>query len=265
MSHKYRLATATRMNMTDKGGAEIRRIWGDLDVVDAKSDLRVFISQEDIEKATRKDPAACVFAQACLRTFGAKKVLFFRTVAYIELPDENGKRHVERFIMNESMRDLLNKWDRGESVIPDGGFLLRAPSLSSTLSSELRRRRDRAAREHQRSLEGFRVETQKARPEVPLVKAKEETSKSKKATAPAPDKRDKAALSPKTVVPPAPASKGIGQGKGRYRDDPILIDAHADPVRNGAGSVHFTRAGLRVARTAGMPIDVRPEQGGPAS
>jgi hypothetical protein len=118
----------TRAKGKDRAAREIERLWGDLEVVDAKKDLRIFIRPEDVKKATRKDPGACVFAQACRRCFGATKVLIFRSVAYVELPDEGGARKVERFVLHPCMRDLVESFDRGKGVIPDRGFLLKAPS-----------------------------------------------------------------------------------------------------------------------------------------
>ena len=118
----------TRGNANDAAGQEIRRLWGDAEIHDAKKDLRVFIAPEDVAGASRKDPAYCVFAQACRRTFHATKVLFFRSVAYVELPDSKGKRHVERFVMGEGMRPLIESFDRGKGVIPEGGFVLKAPT-----------------------------------------------------------------------------------------------------------------------------------------
>jgi hypothetical protein len=265
MPHIRTFTCGMRHETKDKAATEIRRVWGDLDVVDAKSDLRVFILPEDVAKATPKDPAACVFAQACRRTFGAKKVLFFRTVAYVELPDDHGKRRVERFIMNSSMRDLIDRWDRGKDIIPDGGFLLRAPSRANTFDAERVRKQQEKARAHQRSLDGYRMETKKPEPASPIAKAEPAStlSDNKKIAKPGTVEKHKAAISPKPEALPVPVA--VTKGKGRYRDEPLLIDTNADPVRNGGGSVHFTRAGLRVARTAGIPIDVRPEQGGSAS
>jgi hypothetical protein len=183
-----KLSGQKRRQMGDAAGKEIRRRWGDMDVVDAKSDLRVFITPEDVAGATRKDPAYCVFARACRRTFHAAKVLFFRGVAYVELPDSSGRKKVERFRMGEKMRDLIAAFDRGETVIPEAGFLLRAPSRSKSLESERRR---------------------------------------------ATDKRERIQRSDRKVI----RGSGIGQGKGKYRDDPIFVDID---VRSGIGAVHFT-------------------------
>jgi hypothetical protein len=111
----------------------IERLWGGLPVVDGDHDLRVFITQDDLDNAVRKDPGACVFAAACKRIFGSSKVLFFKSVAYVDLPDENGNHRVERFEMPRSMRALVEAFDRGEMTIPEAGFLLKKPLPSNSL------------------------------------------------------------------------------------------------------------------------------------
>ena len=121
-----------RSKIKDIGSIAIKRLWGDAEVIDAKVDLRVMIIPEDVKKATRTDPGCCVFAQACMRSFGATKVLFFRRVAYVELPDKLGTLHVERFHLPGDMRNLIAAFDRGEETIPKAGFLLKAPTESQT-------------------------------------------------------------------------------------------------------------------------------------
>jgi len=134
----------------EEAAAEIKRLWGDTPVVDADKDLRVLIIQKDVEQATRTDAGACVFAQACKRSFGASKVLFFRTVAYVELPKEDGSMRVERFDMPSTMRALVEAFDRGEDVLPKAGFVLKAPSPCNRMDSLVRKGRRRALRERQK-------------------------------------------------------------------------------------------------------------------
>jgi hypothetical protein len=156
---KTKLTQGHRANMGDPTGVHIRRTWGDVPVVDAAKELRVFIAPEDLEGASPKDPAYCVFARACRRTFHATKVLFFRSVAYVELPDQQGRRRVERFIMGDSMRGLIESFDRGEGVIPEGGFVLKVPRPSRTLEVASRARAGRKAAARRR-LEGRREATE---------------------------------------------------------------------------------------------------------
>ena len=121
--------------------SRIKRLWGNLDVVDASENLRVIIQPEDVNNAIRGDAACCVFAQACKRIFKSTKVLFYRTCAYVELPGDNGVHHIERFYMTRSMRQLVEAFDQGNQVIPEAGFLLKAPSKSKRMDNEYERKR----------------------------------------------------------------------------------------------------------------------------
>jgi hypothetical protein len=131
-------------------------VWGDIEVVDAPKDLRVFIKPEDVAHATKKDPGCCVFAQACKRQFAATKVLFWRSVAYVELPDENGKRRVERFILSSEMRDLIENFDRGCDVAEFAGFELKRPGPSRTFEGNAARHRRRRENMKKALLKGTR-------------------------------------------------------------------------------------------------------------
>ena len=132
-----KLAKRTSASRNTKSYEHIRRHWGDIEVVDAANDLRVFVQPQDVASATTKDPGCCVFAQACKRQFAATKVMFWKSVAYVELPGPDGTRRVERFTMSPDMRNLVENFDQGKSVIPDAGFLLKAPRPSYTLDDKL--------------------------------------------------------------------------------------------------------------------------------
>ena len=125
----------------NKSYDEIKRHWGDVEVIDAEKDLRVFIQPEDVKSATAKDPGCCVFAQACKRQFAASKVLFWRSVAYVELPGPDGKRRVERFTLPPEMRDLIENFDRGNKVSEVAGFELKRPRPTETLEGKLKKNR----------------------------------------------------------------------------------------------------------------------------
>jgi len=129
------MATKKVLGGSQKSLNEIQRVWGDIDVVDAKKDLRVFIQPEDVKRATRQDPGCCVFAEACKRQFSATKVLFWRSIAYVELPGPDGSRRVERFTLSPEMRDLIENFDKGNAVGTDAGFELKRPRPSTTLAA----------------------------------------------------------------------------------------------------------------------------------
>ena len=124
----------------------IERFWGKVPVVDATKELRVFILPEDVRNACPKDESNCVFALACKRACGASRVLFFRTRAYVELPDRKGNMRVERFAMPHEMRQLIANFDQGKPIPDNAGFVLVPPSASYKLdyiakSSSIRRKR----------------------------------------------------------------------------------------------------------------------------
>lgn len=114
----------------------VERVWDGVPVQDATKDLRIMIKPCDVSNAVQKDPGHCVFARACKRSFGTKKVLFLRTIAYVELPDEKGEMKVERFMMSPSVQQLVSDFDKGNKVIPHGGFLLLAPTPANRLDSQ---------------------------------------------------------------------------------------------------------------------------------
>jgi len=137
MANKRRTSSCRKTKSYD----EIKRHWGDVEVIDAEKDLRVFIQPQDIRSATAKDPGCCVFAQACKRQFAASKVLFWRSVAYVELPGPDGKRRVERFTLPSEMRDLIENFDRGNKVAEVAGFELKRPRPTETLEGKLKKNR----------------------------------------------------------------------------------------------------------------------------
>lgn len=136
---------------------EIKRHWGDIEVVDASKDLRVFIQPEDVSSATAKDPGCCVFAQACKRQFAASKVLFWRSVAYVELPGPDGKRRVERFSLSPDMRELIENFDKGNPVATVAGFELKKPRPSETFAGKSRRNKAQSERRKKALLKGTRT------------------------------------------------------------------------------------------------------------
>lgn len=123
----------------------VERYFGDLPVVDAKAPLRIFPNKRDISKAKPKNPAHCVFAESCRRMYGATKIMFLRTTAFIDLPDRNGKRKVNRFVLQKDVRQQIAKFDRTRKADP-GGYELSPPSPGMTLDAKLSYTRRRMAK-----------------------------------------------------------------------------------------------------------------------
>lgn len=146
----------------DKLTIETKRLWGDAPVVDAGHELRVIIQPCDVASATVKDPGCCVFAQACKRSLGARKVLFLRTVAYVELPNADGTMRVERFELPKIMRELISNFDQGKDVLPKAGFVMKPPTPANRLDAKVARDRFRTRRNKDALLKGKRTGAEKA-------------------------------------------------------------------------------------------------------
>jgi hypothetical protein len=112
-----------------------RRFFNGIPIVDAKKELRVFINATDIKEAVRKDPAHCAFSNACRRLFGSHSVVFFRTLAYVELP-HNGKIRIERFLLPETEKRKIAAFDR-RGIVSKDGYFLRPPTKSTSLDGNL--------------------------------------------------------------------------------------------------------------------------------
>lgn len=115
--------------------AVVGRFFRGLPVVDATESLRIVVNKSDIARARRLDPNNCVFAQACRRLYDSHAVLVLRKTAYVELPDDSGRRVVNRFIISENTSEKIVTFDKtGEA--PEGGFLFNAPTASKTMDAE---------------------------------------------------------------------------------------------------------------------------------
>jgi hypothetical protein len=135
---------------------EIKRHWGDVEVIDATKDLRVFVQPEDVRSAKAKNPGCCVFAQACKRQFRATKVLFWKSVAFVELPGPDGRRRVERFELTPGMRELIENFDKGKPVADLAGFELKRPRPSQTFHGMVARKKALRIRQREALLLGTR-------------------------------------------------------------------------------------------------------------
>lgn len=128
----------------------LERMWDGRPVVDAKRDLRLFIRPSDFAHAVPGDPQRCVLSRTCKRVFGGK-VLFARSRAYVELPDDKGRIRVERFVLGTVAKNLIREFDQGGKIVPEGGFTLTAPNSTKTLE-EMRKRSARLKGERKKGL-----------------------------------------------------------------------------------------------------------------
>lgn len=135
-----------RVCNNDQTGVVLERHFGTLECVDAKKDIRVFVTPQDFKGAVRKDETNCVLARACKRAFGCTKVMVLRRCAYLDLPREDGTRRLERFMLSSGAARYLAGFDQGERLVPAAGFVFRAPARSETFEVERMRTREGHAR-----------------------------------------------------------------------------------------------------------------------
>jgi hypothetical protein len=113
----------------------VLRLWGDIPIVEAKHDVRIVLAPEDGASAIRGDGKNCILAQACKRSFHSSKVVFFRRVAYLELPDEKGRPRVERFCISSEAHNIIRQFDLTGIVPLRASFNLKAPNKTMTLEA----------------------------------------------------------------------------------------------------------------------------------
>jgi hypothetical protein len=131
---------------SSKRDSELRKVFGEYEVVDATTALHIQPQQCDIDAAVRGDPCNCAFSRACQRMYGSKFVLFFSHVAYVDLLDEGGARKIFRFRIEKAAREFIKAFDAGEEVT-SGGFRLSPPPPSYTLEGLAKQgQRDKARR-----------------------------------------------------------------------------------------------------------------------
>lgn len=107
--------------------------FGHLELVDATEPLRLQPLPCDIEGAVRKDPMRCMFTKCTSRMYGATKVIFWKSSAYIDLVGPDGIRRVYRYVVSHAMVKLMKAFDRGQPFDEGRAFILLPPSPSKSL------------------------------------------------------------------------------------------------------------------------------------
>lgn len=129
------LLRSTSQSLVRKGPMRtLKRTYNGMPVRDAKARLTVVVIEADVTKGTRKDPSCCAFAQACKRLFQGDAV-FFKKIAYITLPDENGEKYVHRYHLTQGATDMIMEYDRTGKFPAGVGVNLLPPAKSSTLNA----------------------------------------------------------------------------------------------------------------------------------
>ena len=127
----------------------LERFWHGLPVLDAETPLLIVVSEEDVREAVAGDPAACALAKAACRLYGSSVVLFFRSVAYVDLPNSSGKREVRRYALSHEARLAIAELDM-HNIRHPGGFRLDVPTGKTgrlRTEEELQHRRDNKRRQ----------------------------------------------------------------------------------------------------------------------
>lgn len=147
--------------MAPAGARVVRRETFDgLPIVDADADFSLIVRTRDLKaaKGNEKDAANCILAKACANQVGATTVAFFRSVAYLDLPDDNGNRRVVRYLLDESAAAIVSAFDKGETVKGEVMVTLKAPSESMTLDAIRERSRSRNERKRKSVVNGEIIE-----------------------------------------------------------------------------------------------------------
>lgn len=110
--------------------------WRDdgLPVVEAKADLMIFVTPEDVACATPKEPCQCAIAQAVRRSAGtAAEAEIHHGIAYIKAPLEDGTMAWQRFRLSPRTRKRVERFDL-TGLADTAGYLLKAPTKTQTLA-----------------------------------------------------------------------------------------------------------------------------------
>jgi|SRR5215471_2956169 len=132
MNDKRRYPKNPLRNPTQK---HLRKVFGDLPVVDATSDLKLFPQQSDFASGVPLDPHRCGFARCGRRQVGATAALVFFYTSYFDHVGEDGVQRIYRYSNGTRVRSIARKFDRrgASAVNTDRAFIFHPPSHSNTL------------------------------------------------------------------------------------------------------------------------------------
>lgn len=110
----------------------IRKVFGDIAVVEAKENLRLQPLPCDAEGAEANSPDNCLLVHTAQRMYGAKAAVFWKTKAYVDFVDEDGKRRVHRYVNPGVTIKQIRDFDNGKPFIEGRGLILRRPAKTQT-------------------------------------------------------------------------------------------------------------------------------------
>jgi hypothetical protein len=149
----------------------LRRTYGDLEIVDADFNLLVMVEKRDQIGAIPLDPTNCTFSKSCHRMYHSTKVVFFATVAYIDMPDENGVVKIFRFELAPKAKEAVAVYDKDHDFEP-GSYTLRAPPQHKQLETQRKNSARRRKNPKEKQKHALTMRQRRAR-----IKAKAHTVK----------------------------------------------------------------------------------------
>lgn len=155
----------------------LRKKFGDLRIIEAKTPLRLQPVPQDAEGAEAKCPDNCILVHTAARMFGCKGAIFWKTSAYLDLLDDKGDRNVERFIVPAKTMRSISNFDHGIPIRQGCGLLLLPPKHSQTLKQKEKRtqrynRQNRANVKASKDLGNARGDLRKAELQFDIAKEK---------------------------------------------------------------------------------------------
>jgi hypothetical protein len=110
----------------------------DIETYDATFPLRVQPTEADMVGADPKDPFNCFFVRAIKRMYGSYAVVFWKTIAYVDLINGQGVRCIYRFSVPKDATVRLGRFDRGEDFPKGAAITLLPPTKAETLQQKRR-------------------------------------------------------------------------------------------------------------------------------
>lgn len=118
----------------------------DIVIRDAKEELRIQPIPEDAVNADPKDSFNCFFVHSVKRMYGSTVVIFWKTIAYLDLVDPDGVRRVYRYACNADVMKRTAAFDRGEPFPRGSAIILKPPLGFNKLTIKSRANRKRLRR-----------------------------------------------------------------------------------------------------------------------
>jgi len=97
--------------LRNKVQKELRKVFGDLPVVDATRSIQLWPTDKDFAVATPCDPYNCGFKRAATRMCGARAAVVFQSAAYFDHLGPDGVRRIYRYVPKTAARTGITVFD----------------------------------------------------------------------------------------------------------------------------------------------------------